>query len=286
MLGRTCFEKTQQEVGMPLIEVNGAKVYIEDSGAPPGRPDAPAIVFGHGLLFSGRMYAAQVARLKNRYRCVTIDWRGQGRSPQGPGAADMDTLFEDAAAIIEGLNAGPVHYVGLSMGGFVGIRLGARRPELLRSLSLLDTSSGPEDPDNVSKYRLLAKVYRLVGMRPVKSQVLPIMFGKTYLASEAGKAGVKVFLQELGEVKRPGMVKAILGVTDRPAVADELAKIHTPTLVIVGEEDVATPVDKSETIVGAIAGSQLEIVPQAGHSSTVEQPERLSDLLETFVDQH
>lgn len=271
---------------MPVIEVNGAKVYIEDTGAPAGRPDAPAVVFGHGLLFSGRMYAAQVARLKDRYRCVTIDWRGQGKSPASPGGADMDTLAEDAAAIIEGLNAGPVHYVGLSMGGFVGMRLGARRPELLRSLCLLDTSSGPEDPDNVSKYRLLARVYRVVGMRPVSSQVTPIMFGKTYLASDKGKAGVKEFLQALSEVKRPGMVRAILGVTDRPPIFDELAKIHTPTLVIVGEEDVATPVVLSKTMVGAIAGARLEIVPEAGHSSTVEQPERLSDLIETFVDQH
>jgi pimeloyl-ACP methyl ester carboxylesterase len=270
---------------MPLIEVNGAQVYIEDTGAPAGRPDAPAVVFGHGLLFSGRMYAAQVARLKGRYRCVTIDWRGQGKSPGGADA-DMDTLALDAATIIESLNAGPVHYVGLSMGGFVGMRLGARRPELLRSLALLDTSSGPEDPDNVSKYRLLARVYRVVGMRPVSSQVTPIMFGKTYLASEAGKAGVKDFLQALAKVKRPGMVKAILGVTDRPPIYDELAKIHTPTLVIVGEEDVATPVEKSKTIAGAIAGARLEIVPEAGHSSTVEQPERLSDLIETFVDEH
>jgi pimeloyl-ACP methyl ester carboxylesterase len=179
-----------------------------------------------------------------------------------------------------------VHYVGLSMGGFVGIRLGARRPELLRSLSLLDTSSGPEDPDNVSKYRLLAKVYRVVGMRPVSSQVLPIMFGKTYLGTAAGKAGVKDFLRDLGQVKRPGMVKAILGVTDRPAVVDELARIHVPTLVIVGEEDLATPVEKSRTIVAGIVGSRLEIVPESGHSSTVEQPERLSDLIEAFVDQH
>lgn len=271
---------------MPLVEVNGAKVYVEDSGPPAGRPDAPAVVFGHGLLFSGRMFAAQVERLKHRYRCVTIDWRGQGRSPAGPGGSDMDALAEDAATIIEGLNAGPVHYVGLSMGGFVGMRLGARRPELLRSLTLLDTSSGPEDPDNVSKYRLLAKVYRVVGMKPVSSQVEPIMFGKTYLATEAGKAGVKDFLQSLAEVKRAGMVKAILGVTDRSPILDELGKITTPTLVVVGAEDVATPVAKSETIVGAIAGSRLEIVPEAGHSSTVEQPGALSDLIEAFVDQH
>ena len=112
------------------------------------------------------------------------------------------------------------------------------------------------------------------------------MFGKTYLASEAGKAGVKDFLHDLSQVKRPGMVKAILGVTDRPAIADELAKIHAPTLVVIGEEDLATPLDKSKTIVAGIAGSRLEVVPHAGHSSTVEQPEHLSDLIEAFVDEH
>ncbi|MCW2751066.1 MAG: alpha/beta hydrolase, partial [Aeromicrobium sp.] len=123
-------------------------------------------------------------------------------------------------------------------------------------------------------------------MRPVSSQVTPIMFGKTYLASDVGKVGVKDFLQALSKVKRAGMVKAILGVTDRPPVFDELARIHTPTLVIVGAEDVATPVGKSEAIAAAIPGTRLEIVPGAGHSSTVEQPERLSDLIEAFVDQH
>lgn len=271
---------------MPLIEVNGAKVYIEDSGAPDERANAPAVVFGHGLLFSGRMFAAQVERLKGRYRCVTIDWRGQGRTPAAASGYDMDSLAEDAAAIIEGLDAGPVHYVGLSMGGFVGMRLGSRRPDLLRSLSLLDTSSGPEDPDKVSRYRLLAKIYRVVGLGPLRSQVAPLMFGPTYLASADGKAGVKEFLQSIREVKRAGMVKAILGVTDRPPIFDELHKITTPTLVVVGADDAATPVAKAEVIAGAIAGARLEVVPQSGHSSTVEQPDRLSDLIEKFIDQH
>ena len=67
---------------MPLVEVSGTQLYIEDTGAPSGKPDAPSVVLGHGLLFSGRMFAAQVERLRDRYRCVTIDWRGQGKSPQ------------------------------------------------------------------------------------------------------------------------------------------------------------------------------------------------------------
>lgn len=270
---------------MPLVEVNGAQVNIEDTGAPVGRPDAATVLFGHGLLFSGRMFDDQVDRLAGRYRCVTIDWRGQGRSPAASGGYDMDTLADDAAAIIAELALGKVHFVGLSMGGFVGMRLAARRPELIRSLSLLDTSAGPEDPDKVSKYRLLAKVYGIFGLGPVQSQVKPIMFGPTYLASERSKPQVEAWMHEVKAVKRSGMKQAIYGVTDRVPILPELGAITAPTLVVVGADDVATPVAKSEVIVGAITGARLEIVPQAGHSSTIEQPEALSDLLEAFIDQ-
>ena len=80
-----------------------------------------------------------------------------------------------------------MHYVGLSMGGFVGMRLAARHPEVVRSLVLLNTSAGPEDPEKVGRYRLLAKVYGLMGLGPVRSQVEPILFGKAFLADPASK---------------------------------------------------------------------------------------------------
>lgn len=266
---------------MPLVTVNGAQVHVEDTGG-----DGPLVLFGHGLLFSGKMFAGQIARLRDRYRCVTIDWRGQGRSPAAPGGYDMDTLAEDAAALIESLDAGPVHYVGLSMGGFVGIRLGARRPDLIRSLSLLDTSAGPEDPEKVSRYRLLAKVYRVVGMKPVRRQVEPIMFGPTFLADPASKPHVEEWLAVLAAVNRKGMQQAIHGVTDRAAVTDLLPTITAPTLVVVGADDVATPVAKSEAIRDGIAGARLEIVPACGHSSTIERPDVLADLIAAHVDAH
>jgi 3-oxoadipate enol-lactonase len=271
---------------MPLVEVPGTQIHIEDSGAPSGRPDGPSIVFGHGLLFSGRMFDAQVARLRDRYRCVTIDWRGQGKSPAAASGYDMDTLTNDTIATIEQLGLGAVHYVGLSMGGFVGMRLAARRSDLVRSLTLLDTSAGPEDPDKVSSYRLLAKVYGLLGIGPVRSRVEPIMFGPTFLADPASKQHIDAWITEVRAANRSGMKKAIYGVTDRVPVAAELSQITAPTLVVVGADDVATPVAKSEAIVAAITGSRLEVVPASGHSSTIEQPEALADLIEHFVDQH
>lgn len=268
---------------MPIVATNGAEVYVEDTGAPPGRPDAEAVVFGHGVLFSGRSFQAQVTRLRDRYRCVTIDWRGQGRSPVTESGYDMDTLTQDTIGVIEALGLGPVHFVGLSMGGFVGMRLGARHPELLRSLILIETNAGPEEPANVKKYRLLARIYRLFGIAPVRSRVEPIMFGRTSLADPRFKGETDAWVAELATLSRSGVKKAIYGVIDRVPILPEIGRITTRTLVIVGAEDVATPVAKAEAIVAAIPGSRLAIVPGAGHSSSIEQPEAVAGLIEAFI---
>ena len=120
---------------MALISVNGRQVNIEDTGAPAGNPDAPVVVLGHGLLFSTTMWREQVAVLRSSYRCVTVDWRGQGATPPAADGYDMDSLYDDLVGVIEHLDVGPVHYLGLSMGGFVGQRLAARRPDLVRSVA-------------------------------------------------------------------------------------------------------------------------------------------------------
>ncbi|MCX6479110.1 MAG: alpha/beta hydrolase [Mycobacterium sp.] len=155
---------------------DGATIHYTDTGIPRDRPGAATIFFGHGLLFGGWMFGPQIASLKNDYRCVAIDWRGQGASSAPAGGYDMDTLAEDAIALIGELGVGPVHYVGLSMGGFIGQRIAARHSELVRSLTLLDTSAGPEDPDKVRQYKLMGAAYRFVGIGPLRKAVLPLMF--------------------------------------------------------------------------------------------------------------
>jgi len=264
---------------MPLVTTNGTQVHVTDSGG-----DGPPLVFGHGLLFSGWMFAAQVEALHDRYRCVTIDWRGQGQSPPAAsGGYDMDTLTDDLLGVLDALDLGPVHYVGLSMGGFVGMRLAARHPERVRSLTLLDTSAGPEDPDKVKRYRLLASIYRLVGMGPVASQVEPIMFAPGFGDDLVERALIEEWMAQLERVRRAGMRRAILGVTDREPILPEIGRITAPTLVATGEHDVATPVAKARVIADAIPGAVLEVIPGAGHSSTVETPHAVTALLERHL---
>lgn len=264
---------------MPIARVNGVDIHYTDTGAPPGRPEAPTVVFGHGLLFSGWMFTAQIDSLKAEYRCITVDWRSQGRTPAVRDGHDMDTLTLDLVALLDHLDLQAVHYVGLSMGGFVGMRLAARHPDRVLSLALLDTSADPENPDEASKYKMLSTVYLLVGMRPVRGQVEPIMFGPTFRNDPDGRRTIDEWIGQLKAVKRGGMRRAILGVANRHPIADELGAIRARTLVVVGADDIATVPAKSEAIAAGIDGAKLEIVPEAGHSSTIEQPEALTDLI-------
>lgn len=268
---------------MPILTNEGASVSYTDSGAPPGRPDAPTVVFGHGLLFSGWMFSAQIETLRGDYRCVAVDWRGQGASPPAEGGYDMDTLSRDAIALIEHLGVAPVHFVGLSMGGFVGQRIAARRPELLRSLTLLDTSPDREERSAALQDVVLSYIYRVVGIGPVRRPVEKIMLGPTFRADARSKPTVQEWIDMLSRCDREGMQQAILAVARRDGISDEIGAIKAPTLVAVGADDVPTPVKKSRRIAELIPGARLEIIANAGHSSTIEQPEAVSQLLAGFL---
>lgn len=264
---------------MPTINLNDTIIAYSDTGP----RDAPPIVFGHGLLFSGWMFHPQIAALADRFRCVTIDWRGQGDSPPPRGGYDMDTLTGDAVALIDRLDLAPVHWVGLSMGGFVGQRLAARHGELLRSLTLLDTSATAEGPRKARRQRLLAGVQRLVGIKPVLGQVKPLLFGPAFRADPAGQAVIDEWVRRVTRIDRGAIQRAVLGVVERRPVIGELGAVTVPTLVVVGADDVSTPTPEAERIAAAIPGAELRIVPDCGHTSTLEQPEAITALLEKFL---
>ncbi|MBW1598055.1 alpha/beta fold hydrolase [Streptomyces sp. JJ38] len=268
---------------MPTIKSSGTTISYLDTGAPAGRPEAQTILFGHGLLFSGWVFHPQIAALRRRYRCVAIDWRGQGDTPATPGGYDMDTLTDDAVALIRALGVAPVHWVGLSMGGFVGQRLAARHGELVRSLTLLDTSAGPERRWLAGKSKMLALAQLLVGIRPLLGTLRPLLFGPAFLADPAGKATLDAWAARLQRSGRTALRKATLGVANRAPVDTEITGITVPTLVVVGADDEATPLTEAQRIAELVDGARLEVVADCGHTSPLEQPEVITNLLAEFL---
>ncbi|HEY4244654.1 MAG TPA: alpha/beta fold hydrolase [Kofleriaceae bacterium] len=264
---------------MSLRDVNGTKLWVEDSG--PGST-GETLAFSHGLLWDTTLFAPQVAALRDRYRCVAWDHRGQGRSASDHRhCIDMELVWQDAVALLEQLDAGPVHFVGLSMGGFVALRMGARRPDLVRSLVLVETSADPEPMESVGKYRMLTRVSRAFGTGIVKKQVASIMLGKSIRGDRARRGEVAQYANLMAA--RRDIWRAVNGVIDRAGVAGELARIRTPSLVVVGDEDTATPPAKAERLVAGIAHAKLAVIPRAGHSSTVEEPVAVTAAIESFI---
>jgi pimeloyl-ACP methyl ester carboxylesterase len=260
---------------MPKIRIRGAELHYEDVGQGP-----ETILFSHGLLFSTRMFDKQVEAFKGRYRCFSYDHRGQGQSETTASGYDMDALTEDAIALIEHFKLGPVHFVGLSMGGFVGMRMAARRPDLVKSLAVLETSAEPEPEKNVPKYRMLAFIGRMFGLGLVANRVMKIMFSQTFLNDPSRVQEREHWKKVLSGLDMKGVSKALEGVVTRKPVLDELSKIRVPTLVGVGDEDVATVPAKAQRIHEGITGSRLAIIKGAGHSSSLEQPEAVNAELE------
>jgi pimeloyl-ACP methyl ester carboxylesterase len=263
---------------MPVKHINGARIHYEECGSGP-----ETLVFSHGLLMSGEMFRGQVETLGGLYRCITYDHRGQGGSEVTAAGYDMDSITGDAAALIGELDAAPCHFAGLSMGGIVGLRLALRHPELVKTLILMDTSADPEPAANRGPYRRLALVGRWFGFRLVVNRVLRIMFGRTFLADPAREAERERWKRHLLGLDRRGTYRAAHGVIDREGVHEMLGRIETPTLILVGDEDVATVPAKAERLHAAIRGSKLVVIPGAGHSSSIEQPELVAAAIRDFL---
>jgi len=262
---------------MPYLSLPSINLFYEEVGTGP-----ETLVFSHGLLWSHKMFDAQVAEFAKTYRVIAYDHRGQGKS-EVKGPYDMDTVAEDAADLIRALVGGPVHFIGLSMGGFTGMRLAARHPELVKSLVLLETSANAEPQENLSQYKLLNGLVRWIGIiSPIANKVMKIMFAKSWLADATHVDSIRHWKRELSSNKK-SIVGPVEGVIYRKGVEAELSKITCPTLVIVGDEDVATTPQKASFIQQGIVGAKLETIVGAGHSSCIEKPQEVNRLLRDWL---
>jgi 3-oxoadipate enol-lactonase len=253
---------------LPTIDVNGTTLSYDDTGGP-----GPAVVLSHSLFFDRGMFAEQVAAFGHRYRVVTYDHRGQGASGRSA-HVDMDTLGEDAAALIVALDLGPCHFVGNSMGGFVALRLAARHPALLRSASVL--SSSADEEGQAENFVALLEYARSSGIPVAVDALLYIMFGDTTLAS---RVAVRERWRRAFAALDESIFVAAEGVVQRKGVLGELVSCSVPMLVLSGAEDHAYGAELSQRIADTAANAVHVNVRRAGHSLAVEHPERVNALL-------
>ncbi|MFT4010449.1 MAG: alpha/beta hydrolase [Nocardioidaceae bacterium] len=262
---------------MPRLDVNGTTIHYVDEGP----RDAHALVMSPSMFFDTRMFAAQASAFSDRYRVVRYDHRGQGESARAPREQlDMDTLAEDAAGLIEALGLAPCTFVGNSMGGFVGLRLAARRPDLIASAVLMGTSADVEEQaDGMDQ---LIEILQTQGMEPVVDGVLQFMMGDTTL-TDPSRAEVLAEVTALLRSRTPEYADAAWNIAHRKPVLDELANISVPVLVVAGTEDHTYPPEKSRQIVEGTPGAKLELMERTGHVHALENPEAVNRVLEQHL---
>lgn len=265
---------------MPDLTINGRQIAYSDTGS-----GAETIVFSHGYLMNSRMFDHQIAALSDHYRVIAFDHRGHGRSGPCPLPFGMYDLVDDAEVLIRELTDGPVHFAGMSTGGFVGMRIALRSPELIRSLILIDTAAGAEDRAALKQYNQLLFAVRWLGVRPLLGKVMPILMGPSFLNDPAKQEDVAFWRAQMSQLDKRSIHRFGKAIFGRDDVLGDLAALDAPppTQIIVGADDVATPVAKSETMQAAIKNAALTVVPDAGHTSPIEQPEAVTAAMTQFL---
>ncbi|MDZ5445089.1 3-oxoadipate enol-lactonase [Micromonospora sp. 4G57] len=238
-----------------------------------GPPDAPVLVLGSSLGTTGAMWAPQLAGLAARYRVIRYDHLGHGRSAVPPGPYGIDLLGREVLSLLDDLDAPRVHYAGLSLGGMVGMWLAAHAPDRVDRLALLCTSAslGPAEG-----WRQRAATVRAAGLEAIADAVVARWFTPAFAESRPRLvAEHQARLTATPAAGYAGCCEAIAAMDLRA----DLAKVPSPTLVIAGADDPATPVEHAARIVERIPAARLAVINHAAHLANVEQPEQVGKLL-------
>ncbi|WP_410790677.1 alpha/beta fold hydrolase [Kribbella sp. C-35] len=193
-----------------------------------GRPDAATVVLANSLGATWEMWDANLASLEEHFRVVRFDTRGHGRSPVPPGPYTIDDLSDDAVDLLDELGVERVHFVGLSLGGMIGLRLAARNPERVDRLAVLCTGARL---DPLSAWSERAELVLSKGTAAVAESVVRRWYTAPWLD---GHPQVRKESEEMVASTPPDGYAACCEVIAAMDLLDELPRITAPTLAIAG----------------------------------------------------
>jgi len=248
-----------------------------------GPEGAPWVTMSNSLATTHRMWDAQMDTFTRQYRVLRYDKRGHGATDVAPGPYSFELLADDVLALLDALGITRTHFVGLSMGGMTGMTMALRRPGVLRSLVLCDTTSKDPLGDPALWQQRIDAVNAGGSMEPlVESTVARFLTADTVKNRPAIADAVRAMVRSTPVAGYVACCQAIakLNLTHR------LPEIAIPTMVVVGADDPATTVDMARTIHQGIAGSKLVILKDAAHLSNLEQPAAFNEAVLGFLGRH
>ena len=239
-----------------------------------GPETAPVVVFSSSLGTTHEMWAAQAAAFAGEYRVLRYDHRGHGGSPVPRGPYTIEELAGDVLELLDALGLERVTFVGLSIGGAVGMSLALRAPERIERLALCCTSRRFGPPETWTER---AATVRAEGVEAVADAAL-----ERWLTPEAPAAMGERLRAMLVATPREGYASCAEALADHD-LRGALGALHMPVLAVGGDDDPAAPPDEVRAIAGEIPGARLHMIGRARHLAVVERAEAFNGVLAAFL---
>lgn len=259
---------------MAVARIDNHALHYEDTGQ--GSP----VLLLHGLGSTGEEWDLVVPGLSARHRCIVPDVRGHGRSDKPAGAYSVPLFARDIAALCDQLGLASLHVVGLSMGGMIAFQLAVSRPDLVRSLVIIN--SGPEMVPRTWRAALAVAqrlaVVTLFGPRRFASMLGPRLFPRPEQAARR-----IAFEETVAANDRSAYRRATFGLIGW-SVLDRLGEVVCPVLVLGSERDY-TSVAAKQLYVDRLGDARLVEIADSGHLATLDQPGRVLEETVSFLDE-
>jgi 3-oxoadipate enol-lactonase len=243
----------------------------------------PPVVLLHPFPANHEFWIPAAHALITRYRVILPDLRGHGDSGVGEGPATMEKHAADLARVMDDADVGRAPLVGVSIGGYILFEFWRRHRGRVAALGLCNTKAQGDSAEARGGRLQAANDVIDRGTEPFFESMIPRLLGKH--TRETRPDLVEGALRMMRQMSPEDVAQVQRGMAERPDSVRTLETISVPTLLITGDEDILTGVNEAELMGQHISGSQLRIIPKAGHYSAWEQPQEAGKLLRQFLDQ-
>ena len=257
---------------MALMQIGNVDLNVRQWGQ--GEP----LVLIHGLGANASLWVHQVRPFAERYRVIALDLRGFGRSSKPPNAEDysIELMTDDVIGVCRELDLPAVHFLGVSMGGFIAQTIALKAPDLVRSVMLCHTGFELGIPEDVMTERLEAlkkdSMDKYAGL--VASQAL----------AQPADPFVEEWLREMiADNELEPYVHVLAGALAVFDLTDRVHEIRCPTIVVSGSEDRVIPPEKGQALSERIEGSEYHLIDGVGHIGYAEKPEAFNRVISGFL---
>lgn len=256
-------------------KINGVQIAYTDQGK--GTP----MVFIHGFPMTKDVWTPQVESLSSSFRVITLDLRGHGESDAPFWHYTMETFADDIRGLLDHLSIHDAVLAGLSMGGYILFSFYRKYRSRVKGLILADTRAQSDTPEVREGRFAMAQIAHKEGIDPIADAMIPKLLSS---GSVQGRPDlVKEVRRYITRNTVSGVIVDLIAMAERPDSVNLLAEIACPTLVIVGEYDVATPLAEVKQIADQIKGAKFEMIPGAAHLSNLENPTAFNQAVHQFV---